>query len=468
MSTAPGTPPSIWSTLREAVRGSHQDFTEAPIGRSIVLLAVPMVLEMLMESVFVVVDVFFVGRLGAAAVATVGITESLMTILYAAAIGLSIGATATVARRIGEKDADGAARAAVQSIIVGVAFAVGFGAIGVTTAPRLLALMGADETVVATGSTFARVMLGGSGTVLLLFLINAVFRGAGDAAIAMRVLWFANAINIVLGPSLIFGLGPFPEMGVAGAAIGTTIGRGCGVIYQLIHLTRPGGRIAIHARHLRLDRAVIRGILRISGTATLQNLIATASWMGLVRILAGFGSAVVAGNTIGIRIVLFAILPAFGVANAAAALVGQNLGAGKPDRAERAAWTAARYNTYFLGGIALLFIVFATPLISAFTTDPEVARYGVRCLRFVSAGFLFYGGAIVLNAGFNGAGDTRTPTLAYLFCLWLWEIPLAWVLAHPAGFGPDGVFAAVSIGLATLAAVSVWLFSRGTWKTRRV
>jgi len=338
----------------------------------------------------------------------------------------------------------------------------------VIAGPRLLAMMGADDEVLATGSGFARVMLGGSGTVLLLFLVNAVFRGAGDAAIAMRVLWFANAINIVLGPCLIFGIGPFPEMGVVGAAIGTTIGRGCGVIYQIVHLMRAGGRIRIHARHLRLDPAVIGGILRISGTATFQNLIGTASWMGLVRILAGFGSAVVAGNTIGIRIILFALLPAFGVANAAAALVGQNLGAGKPDRAEQAAWTAARYNTYFLGGLALLFIVFASPLINVFTNDPEVAYYGVRCLRFIAAGFMFYGGAIVLYAGFNGAGDTRTPTLAYLFCMWLWEIPLAWLLSHPAGFGPDGAFAAVTVGLATLAAVSVWLFSKGEWKTRRV
>jgi putative MATE family efflux protein len=468
MNTLPDNSPSLWSTLREAVRGSHQDFTEAPVGRSIVLLAVPMVLEMLMESIFVIADVFFVGRLGAAAVATVGITESLMTILYAVAIGLSIGATATVARRTGEKDPDGAARAAVQSVLVGLVFAVLFGVIGVMLAPRLLALMGADESVLSTGSNFARVMLGGSGTVLLLFLINAVFRGAGDAAIAMRVLWFANAINIVLGPCLIFGIGPFPEMGVVGAAIGTTIGRGCGVMYQLVHLTRRGGRIEIHARHLRLDPAVIRGILRVSGTATFQNFIATASWMGLVRILTGFGSAVVAGNTIGIRIILFALLPTFGVANAAAALVGQNLGAGKPERAELAAWTAARYNTYCLGVVGLIFLIFAPTIVAVFTGDPEVAGHAIRCLRIVAAGFLFYGYAMVLTASFNGAGDTRTPTLIYLFCMWLWEIPLAWVLAHPAGLGPNGVFIAVSVGFSTLAVVSAWLFSKGGWKTRRV
>ncbi|HEY1307565.1 MAG TPA: MATE family efflux transporter [Vicinamibacterales bacterium] len=460
--------PSVWATVKEAIRGSRQDFTEAPVGRAVVLLAVPMVLEMLMESVFVVADVFFVGRLGPDAVATVGITESWMTVMYALAAGLSIGAMATVARRIGEKDHDGAARAGVQSIVLGVAVAVVLGSIGSLFGPRLLAVMGASDEVVRTGATFSRVMLGGSGTVLLLFLMNAVFRGAGDAAVAMRVLWFANAINIILGPCLIFGLGPFPEMGVAGAAIGTTIGRGCGVLYQLYHLTRRSGRIEIHAAHLRLDPGVMRTILRISGTATLQNFIATASWMGLVRILTGFGSAAVAGNTIGIRIILFALLPSFGVSNAAATLVGQNLGAGKPDRAEAAAWKAGLYNTICLGSIGAIFLLFAPQLIALFTSDPDVARYGVGCLRFVSAGFLFYGYAMVFTASFNGAGDTRTPTLIHLVCLWMWEIPLAWTLARPFGFGPTGVFIAVSVALSTMALVSGWLFSKGSWKTRRV
>jgi len=284
---------SMWATVKEAIRGSHQDFTEAPVARAVVLLAVPMVLEMLMESVFVVADVFFVGRLGPDAVATVGITESWMTVMYALAAGLSIGAMAMVARRIGEKDRDGAARAGVQSILLGLAAAIVLGAIGALFGPRLLAIMGASDDVLRTGSTFSRVMLGGCGTVLMLFLMNAVFRGAGDAAIAMRVLWFANAINIILGPCLIFGIGPFPELGVTGAAIGTTIGRGSGVLYQFYRLTRRGGRIEIHASHLGLDTAVMKSILRISGTATFQNFIATASWMGLVRILTGFGSAAV-------------------------------------------------------------------------------------------------------------------------------------------------------------------------------
>jgi len=460
--------PSIWTTIREAVRGSHQDYTQAPIGRAVVLLSVPMVLEMLMESVFAVADIFFVGRLGADAIATVGITESLMTIIYAAAIGLSIGAAAIVARRIGEKDRDGAARAAVQSIALGVGLAVIIGALGATFGPDLLRLMGASDDVIRTGSGFARVMLGGSGTVLLLFLINSVFRGAGDAAVAMRVLWFANAINIALGPCLIFGVGPFPELGVAGAAVGTSIGRGCGVLYQLYHLTRRGGRIEVHRHHLGLDVGVMKGILRLSGSAMVQNFIGTASWMGLIRILTGFGSAAVAGNTIGIRIIMFALLPSFGVSNAAATLVGQNLGAGKPERAEAAAWRAGFYNTICLSVVGLIFLLFAPALIGVFTNDPAVAMHGIRSLRIVAAGFLFYGYGMVLTQSFNGAGDTRTPTLIHLSCLWFWEIPLAWALAYPLGFGPTGVFIAVSVAFSTLALVSAWRFRKGTWKLKRV
>jgi putative MATE family efflux protein len=460
--------PSIWSTVREAVRGSHQDYTQAPIGRAVVLLAVPMVLEMLMESVFAVVDIFFVGRLGAAAIATVGITESLMTIIYALAIGLSIGAAATVARRIGEKDPERAARAAVQSIALSLVVAVALGLTGAFFGPELLRMMGADEEVIRTGSGFARVMLGGSGTVLLLFLINAVFRGAGDPAIAMRVLWFANAINILLGPCLIFGVGPFPELGVTGAAVATSIGRGCGVVYQLYYLTRPGGRISVRAAHLRPDPAVMRGILAISGTAMFQNFVATASWMGLMRLLTGFGSPAVAGTTIGFRIIMFALLPSWGVSNAAATLVGQNLGAQKPDRAEAAAWKAALYNTVCLSTVSVVFLLFAPQLIAIFTNDPLVAAYGIRCLRIVAAGFLFYGYGMVLTQAFNGAGDTRTPTLIHLVCLWLWELPLAWGLAYALGLGPTGVFIAISVAFSTLALVSGWLFSKGYWKTKKV
>jgi putative MATE family efflux protein len=461
-------PPGVWATLREAVRGSRQDFTQVPIGRAVVLLAIPMVLEMVMESIFAVADVFFVGRLGADAVATVGITESLMTVIYAVAIGLSIGATATVARRIGERDLERAARAAAQAIALGIGGAVVIGVSGVIFAPDLLRVMGASEAVLATGSRFARVMLGGSGAVLLLFLINAIFRGAGDAAIAMRVLWFANAINIALGPCLIFGLGPFPELGVTGAAVATTIGRSSGVVYQLYHLTSGRSRIRVTPAHFGLDRQVMAGILRLSGVGMFQNFIGTASWIGLIRILTGFGSGAVAGNTIGIRIIIFALLPSFGVSNAAATLVGQNLGAGRPDRAEAAVWRAGLYNTLALGTIGLVFLLFAPQLIAIFSSDPEVIPYGVRCLRIVAAGFLFYGYGMVFTSSFNGAGDTRTPTLINLFCLWMLEIPLAWLLAHPFGFGPTGVFVAVSVAFSVLALVSGAIFRQGWWKTKSV
>jgi len=392
---------TAWSTLREAIRGSAADFTEISVGRAVVLLAVPMVLEMLMESVFAVADIFFVGRLGADAVATVGITESLMTIIYALAVGLSVGAAATVARRIGERDPDGAARAAAQSILFALGIGAGLGAIGILFAPELLHLMGASDDVVRIGSTFARVMIGASGGVTLLFLINAVFRGAGDAAVAMRVLWIANAVNIILGPCLIFGLGPFPRLGVTGAAIGTSIGRWTGVAIQIYVLTRRDARVVLKWAHMRLDTAVMKGILRISGTAMFQNFIATASYMGQVRIIAGFGSAAVAGNTIGIRVILFAFLPSWGVSNAAVTLVGQNLGAGKPDRAEASAWKAGLYNTICLGTIGVVFLLFAPLIVSVFTSDAAVGSVGVQCLRIVSAGFLFYGYGMVLTAAFN-------------------------------------------------------------------
>ena len=460
---------SIWATLREAVRGTSADFTKIPIGRAVLLLAVPMVLEMFMESVFAVADVFYVGRLGLTdAISTVGVTESLMTIVYAVAIGLSVGAAATVARRIGEGDADGAARAAVQSIILGLAVGAIVGITGILFAPNLLRLMGATEGVVSTGTRFARVMLGASGGVTLLFMVNAVFRGAGDAAIAMRVLWIANLVNITLGPCLIFGIGPFPRLGVTGAAIGTSIGRWTGVLIQVYCLTRPDGRLRIRWPHVRFDRHVMRGIVKISGTATFQNFVGTASYMGLVRIISAFGTAAIAGNTIGIRVFLFGLLPSWGVSNAAVTLVGQNLGAGHPDRAEASAWKICIYNTVCLVSVGAIFIAFAPLIVSAFTRDGEVARYAIRCLRIISIGFLFYGYGMALTAAFNGAGDTRTPTVINIVSLWLLEIPLAWVLAHPLGFGPTGAFIALTAGFSTMCFLSVWMFRRGKWKTRRV
>ena len=459
----------IWATLREAVRGTSADFTKEPIGRAVLLLAVPMVLEMFMESVFAVADIFFVGHLHLTdAISTVGITESLMTIVYALAIGLSVGAAATVARRTGEGDHDGASKAAVQSIIMGLAVGAVVGLTGILFAPHLLRLMGADEGVVSTGTRFARVMIGASGGVTLLFIINAVFRGAGDAAVAMRVLWIANAINITLGPCLIFGIGPFPRLGVTGAAIGTSIGRWTGVLIQCYCFTRKDGRVRIRLPHLRFDPEVMRSIVSISGTATFQNFVGTASYMGLVRIISAFGSAAIAGNTIGIRIFLFALLPSWGVSNAAVTLVGQNLGAGHPQRAEESAWKICVYNTVCLVSIGVVFMAFAPLIVSAFTDDREVAGYAISCLRIVSTGFLFYGYGMALTAAFNGAGDTRTPTLINVVSLWLLEVPLAWVLAHPLGFGPSGAFIALSVGFSTMCFLSVWIFRQGHWKTQRI
>jgi putative MATE family efflux protein len=457
-----------WATLSEAVRGSHRDFTEGPIGPAIVIHAIPMVMEMIMESVFAIADIFWVSKLGADSVATVGITESMLALIYAVAIGVSISATATVARRIGEKDPEGAASAAVQSIALGVALAIPIGYAGALAAPKLLALMGGSPELVATGWKFTTVMLGGNVVIMLLFLINAIFRGAGDAAIAMRVLWFANILNILLGPCFIFGLGPFPELGVTGAAVATTIGRGSGVLYQLWTLSRGRGRIVIRRRHLKLEPAVMLRLLKLSGNAVFQILIGTASWIGLVRILSGFGSSVLAGYTIGIRIIVFALLPSWGLSNAAATMVGQSLGAGKPDRAERSVWIAGFYNMLFLGAVGLVFVIFAPQLLSLFTDDPAVVPWGTACLRYVSFGFLFYAWGMVITQAFNGAGDTWTPTWLNLFCFWLWEIPLAWVLAKAAGFGPRGVFLAITVAFSTLAVASAALFRRGKWKLKKV
>jgi putative MATE family efflux protein len=458
----------MWKTLREALRGSQIDYTTAPVGRAVIMLAVPMVLEMAMESIFAVVDIFWVGHLGADAVATVGLTESMLTLIYTAAMGLSIGATALVARRTGEQDPEGASRAAGQSILLGLSVAAIIAVVGATNAPALLRLMGASDEIIRTGSGFTRIMLGGNVTVLLLFLLNAVFRGAGDAAIAMRVLMLGNLLNIVLGPLFIFGPGPFPAMGVAGAALATNIGRGTAVLYQIFVLTRGHGRVNVRLRHLRLDLDTMRTVLRLSGLGTFQILVGTASYIGLVRIISVFGSAALAGYTIGMRVIIFALLPAFGLSNAAATMVGQNLGAGRPDRAERAVWTAARYNMLFLGGVGVLFLIAAPLITGIFTDDPAVQPMATACLRIVSLGFVFYACGMVLTQSFNGAGDTWTPTVLNLVIFWLWEIPLAWWLSTQAGFGAHGVFIALTIAYSSLAVVSAVLFRRGSWKTRKV
>jgi len=467
--TTPGQVHDFWATVREAIRGSrYHDYTEGPIGRAIILLAIPMVMEMFMESLFMVVDIFWVAHLGADAMATVGLTESMLALVYTAAMGLSIGLGAMVARRIGEKNPEGAAEAAVQGIALGVMVAAVTGTLGAVFAPRLLGVMGASPEVIAVGSGYTRVMLGGNVVILLLFLINATFRGAGDAAIAMRVLWLANWINILLGPCLIFGLGPFPRLGVQGAAIATTIGRGIGVLYQIYRLMRRDGRIVIHRDQLQLRPAVMRALLRLSGSGTFQVLVGTASWIGLVKIISTFGAQAVAGYTVGVRIIIFALLPSWGLANAAATMVGQGLGAKKPERAERAVWIAGLYNMYFLGAVGLVFVILAGPIVAVFTQDAAVAPVAVSCLRIVSCGYLFYAWGLVLTQSFNGAGDTWTPTWLNLFCFWLWEVPLAWVLAVHFGLGPSGVFLSITIAFSTLAVASAILFRRGGWKLRHV
>jgi putative MATE family efflux protein len=465
---APAKSSSFWSAIRESLRGSRQDYTVGPVGRSIILLAIPMVLEMCMESIFAVVDIKWVSYLGPDAMATVGLTESLLTLMYAIAIGLSIGATATVARRIGEHNADGAARAAIQSLALGLIVSIIIALLAAPFAPKLLSIMGAAPEVVARGWGFTTIMLAGNLTIMMLFMINAIFRGAGDAAIAMRVLWLANAINIVLGPCFIFGLGPFPRWGIAGAAVATNIGRGTGAIYAFSRLIRKGGRFEIKREQFRLEPAIMGRLVRLSATGTFQVFIGMASWIGLVRTISSFGTDALAGYIVGIRVIMFALLPSFGMSNAAATMVGQALGAGKPDRAERAVWKAGFYNLIFLGSVGLIFVVFARQIIGLFTHDPAVVPYGVDCLRIVASGFLFYAYGMVLTQSFNGAGDTWTPTILNLFVFWLWELPLAYVLAVVFGFGPRGVFLAITIAFSTLAIASAIFFKRGKWKTKVV
>jgi putative MATE family efflux protein len=461
------TPRGFRSLIREALAGEHRDYTDGPIPHAILLLAIPMVLELCLESVFAVVDVFFVLRLGADAAATVALTESMLVLIYAVAMGLSVGAMAIVARRIGEKDPDGAARAAVQAILLGLIVAVPTGLLGGWYARPLLRFMGAGPGVVAHAS-YTTIMLGANGVIMMLFLINAVFRGAGDAATAMRVLWIANAINICLDPCLIFGWGPFPRLGVTGASIATTTGRGIGILVQLRCLARQRGRVSIGRRHLSLDPRVMLTMVRLSGSAILQSLISNTSWLWLVRILATFGSEALAGYTIAWRVVVFALLPAWGLANAAATLVGQNLGAGKPDRAETSVWRACFYNLLFLSAVGFVFVVFPAPLVAAFTSDPSVAANAVRGLRIISSGFPFYAYAMVLTNSFNGAGDTMTPTIINLFCFWPLEIPIAYALSRAAGLGPSGVYWSIAIAYSTMALVSVVVFRRGRWKLKRV
>jgi len=468
ISTATGSERSLWASLVESVRGSHQDYTVGNLNRAILLLAVPMVLEMVLESLFAVVDVFWVGRLGANAVATVGLTESMLSIVFAVGMGLSLSTTAMVARRIGEKDPEGAAVAAVQSIALGLIVSLAIGVPCFLYAPNLLRAMGATPEIVSIGSGYTRICLGGSCAVLLLFLNNAIFRGAGDAAIAMRLLWVSNILNMVLDPCLIFGWGPFPKLGVTGAALATFIGRSIGVLYQFYRLLKGTERIRILLPQIRLRMDVMWRLVRVSLTGILQFAIAHTSWIGLVRIVSFFGAAALAGYTIAIRIVVFAILPSWGLSNAAATLVGQNLGADRPDRAESAVWRTGLYNMIFLGSIGVLFIVFAEPLVRLFTQDAAVVPLAASCLRIVSYGNIGYAYGMVMLQAFNGAGDTITPTIVNFFGFWLLEIPLAYWLAIRGHMRSNGAFWAIVVAECSIAATSAILFKQGRWKKQKI
>ena len=462
-------PKTNWFALiKEALFGSRQDFTAISVNRAIVLLAIPMVLEMAMESLFGIVDIFFVAHLGADATATVGITEGLLVLVYAVAFGLSMGTTAVVARRVGEHDKDGAAEAAVQSILIGIGFAILFLAIAIPFAPRLLAWMGATPQILKTGSLYSRIMLSSSGVILLLFLINAVFRGAGDAAVAMRALWLANFINICLDPCLIRGLGPFPRLGVTGAAVSTSIGRSLGVLFQIYMLSKGSAHLEIMRRHIKLMLKVMWNIFEVAGIGVLQLLVATASWVVMVRMIQSFGSQATAGYTVAIRIVIFSTMPSWGLGSAAATLVGQNLGAKQPERAEQSVWRACFFNAVFLALVSAAFLVFAPQLVGLFTNDPVVIGYGASCLRIISICYVLWAYGEIIVQAFNGAGDTWTPTLINFFVYWVVQLPVAFILALRFGFGPNGAYYAILLAETLLALISIYVFRKGKWKQKVV
>jgi putative MATE family efflux protein len=459
---------AFFSDVIEAVSGTEQDFTEGKLSRAILLLSIPAVLEMIMESIFVVVDIFFVSKLGADAVATVGLTESMITIVYAISIGLATATTSMVSRRIGEKNADEASGTSFQAILTGIVVALLIGIPGALNADKLLRLMGASPEIVNHMSGYTTVMLGGNIVIMMLFIINAIFRSAGDAAVAMRVLWVGNIINIVLDPCLIFGLGPFPKLGVTGAAVATTTGRGIAVLYQFYLLFLGRKRIRLSIKHLGVNLRIIVRLIRLSAGSIGQNLIGTTSWIALVRIISVFGSEIVAGYTIAIRIISFILLPSWGISNAAATLVGQNLGAKKPKRAERAVMITGWANMILLGIIGLVIVIIPAPFIKLFIHDPVVLKSGIECLRIVSIGFVAYGFGMVLVNSFNGAGDTTTPLKINIIAFWMIEIPLAWILAIKAGMKEEGVFTAIVIAESIMTCTAWMVFRRGKWKLKEV
>jgi putative MATE family efflux protein len=454
---------SIYASTMQALSGEHQDYTTGSIRRAVLLLSIPMILEMCMESVFAVVDIFFVGRIGREAVATVGLTESVLTLIYSVAIGLSMAATALVARRIGEKSPEEAARSAVQAINVSLVITVLVSLAGSFWAPAVLQLMGAPKEVVLIGASYTRIIFSGSIVIMLLFLINGIFRGAGSAFTAMWSLWIANGCNIILCPILIH------YYGLRGAAIATTIGRGVGVCYQVYHLFRGKGIIRILLGYFIPDKAIIKSVIGIAWTGTMQFLIGSASWIVMARIIAQhFGSEAIAGYQVAIRILIFFLLPAWGMSNAAATLVGQNLGARQPGRAEQSVWTAARYNTVFMVFVSVLMLFCAGPIVGFINKDEGVVKVAVRALRIVSLGYVFYGVGMVLANAFNGAGDTRTPTLLNLFCYWAFQMPVAWLLSVRLGFGPTGVFLAILLAEVGITISSFIVFRKGGWKKVKI
>ena len=450
--------------VRESLREKEIDYTVGPLGTALGLLAIPMMLEMSMESIFAVVDIAFVSRLGTDAIAAVGITEALVTVLYAMAVGLGMGVTAMVSRRIGAKDAEGAASTTGQALWIGAALSLIVGVGGAMYAEEMLVLMGATDSVVQTGKGFTAVLLGGSVSIFYLFLLNAAFRGAGDATVALRSLWIANGINIVLDPCLIFGIGPFPELGVTGAAIATTIGRSVGVLYQLWYLFGGRGRLAFQLRHVRLAPALLSRLIAISMGGIGQFLVATSSWILLMRIVSLYGSAAIAAYTIGLRMLEFVWLPAWGLGNAAATLVGQNLGAGNPDRAEKSAWLAARYNGFFMIGVGVAMLILAPGIANLFSDDPVVVQYTTSCLRILGLGCPMYAIGMIVTQALNGAGDTVTPTLLNIACFWVLQVPLAYWLATSMQGGPNGVFWSIVISESLLTVLCVIVFKRGNWK----
>ncbi|MEO6637249.1 MAG: MATE family efflux transporter [Ginsengibacter sp.] len=452
----------IFNFIKESLSNKQHDYTSGSIRRTIFLLAIPMILEMCMESVFAVVDIFFVGKLGANATASVGLTESVLAIVYSLAFGLSMGATAVVARRIGEKNNDGAARAGAQAIVLAVVTSILIAFVGILVPKQVLRLMGATPEIVETGFKFTRIMLTGNVVIMLLFLLNGIFRGAGNASIAMRSLWLANACNIILCPLLIH------FYGLNGAAIATTTGRSIGVCYQLWNLLKGKGIIKINLNHFLPDKEVMKNLLNVASTAALQFIIGSASWIAMARIMTDFGSDAVAGYTIAIRWVIFFILPAFGLSNAAATLVGQNLGAGQPLRAEQSVWKTAKYNAIFMACVSALFLFCAEFLVRIITTEPAVVSVAVLALRIISLGYIFYGVGMVMMNAFNGAGDSRTPTWVNLFWFWIFQIPVAYLLAINLHWGPRGVFLAIVVTETCITITSMVLFRRGTWKKVKV